>query len=77
MAEAQERVSLTEFRSWARYRAKRGSLNVGMRIEYGTAMLASLYANTHTKNGGFTVVDFMPHESERPVTLEEAMKSWG
>jgi hypothetical protein len=48
-----------------------------MRIEYGTAMLASLYANTHTKNGGFTVVDFMPHESERPVTLEEAMKSWG
>ncbi|UST78016.1 hypothetical protein NF676_17805 [Pseudomonas siliginis] len=48
-----------------------------MRIEYGTAMLASLYANTHTQHGGYTVVDFMPHESERPVTLEEAMKSWG
>lgn len=69
-------MSLAEFRSWDRYRAKRGSLNVGMRIEYGTAMLASLYANTNTQHGGYTVLDFMLHESERPETLDEAMKTW-
>ncbi len=40
-------------------------------------MLASMYANNHSQRGGFTIYDFMSHDSGRPVTLEEAMKSWG
>jgi len=56
---------------------KRGSLNVGMRVERGAALLATLYANSNSKNGGFKVHDFMPHEDEPEVPLEVAMKEWG
>ncbi|MBI6920294.1 hypothetical protein JET68_15915 [Pseudomonas monteilii] len=69
-------MSIQEFRSWMRYRSRRGSLHLGMRFERGTALLATLYANTHTKDGGYTVYDFMPHESAPALTLEEAMKTW-
>lgn len=76
IAEAQQRLSYPEFLSWARYRNKRGTLHTGMRIERGTALLATLYANSHSKNGGFKLYDFMPHEDERAPTLEEAMATW-
>ncbi|MCY1314556.1 hypothetical protein D9M70_652190 [compost metagenome] len=76
IAEAQQRLSYREFLSWRRYRAKRGSLHVGMRVERGSALLAALYANTHTKNGGFKLYDFMPHEVEPAPTLEQAMETW-
>ncbi|WP_445482605.1 phage tail assembly protein T [Pseudomonas putida] len=76
IAEAKERISIQEFRSWMKYRSRRGSLHLGMRFERGTALLAALYANTHTKDGGYTVYDFMPHESAPALTLEEAMKTW-
>ena len=42
-------------------------------------MLASwmaMYANTHSKNGGFNLHDFAPHEEEPEWTLERAMKEW-
>ncbi|MCY1397745.1 hypothetical protein D9M71_127610 [compost metagenome] len=49
---------------------------MGMRVERGSALLAALYANTHTKNGGFKLYDFMPHEVEPAPTLEQAMETW-
>ncbi|MGE6445041.1 phage tail assembly protein T [Pseudomonas bubulae] len=76
ISEAQERLSLSEFRQWLKYRVKRGSLNWGMRIERGTAMLAALYANSHTKDGGYKIYDFMPHDIEQPLTLDQAIESW-
>lgn len=39
-------------------------------------MLATLYANTHTKLGGYKIYDFMQHDSERPPSLEEAISTW-
>jgi hypothetical protein len=59
-----------------KYRALRGSLNVGMRVERGAAVLAALYANTHTKDGGYKIYDFMPHEVEAAISLDEAKNSW-
>jgi hypothetical protein len=47
-----------------------------MRIERGTAMLAALYANYKNPNGGYKIYDFMPHDSEQPLTLERAMETW-
>jgi hypothetical protein len=76
IAEAKERVSFAEFMSWARYRNRRGSLNLGMRIERGTAMLAAMYANAHSKDGGFKFHDFAPHHDAPPISLEQAMKDW-
>jgi hypothetical protein len=70
-------MSLAEFRQWIKYRAKRGSLNWGMRIERGTALLATLYANAHSKNGGYKIYDFMPHDADPQVlTLQRAMETW-
>ncbi|MCY1287202.1 hypothetical protein D9M68_176630 [compost metagenome] len=76
IAEAQQRLSYPEFLSWQKYRAKRGTLHVGMRIERGSALLATLYANTHSKRGGFKLDDFMPHADEPVLTLERAMETW-
>lgn len=74
--EAQQRVSYPEFMTWVKYRNKRGSLNLGMRVERGSALLATLYANSHSKHGGHKLFDFMPHESESPLSLEQAMENW-
>lgn len=59
-----------------RYINKRGSLHVGRHVERGSALLATLYANRNSKDGGHKLHDFMPHEPEPVLTLEEAMKSW-
>jgi len=35
-----------------------------------------LYANAHSKRGGFKLYDFTPYEDEPPVSLEAAMETW-
>ena len=79
IAEARERVSYPEFITWAKYRKRRGSLNAGLRIEHGMAMLASLYANARRKEHAPPVdlFDFAPHLDRPEATLEEAMAAWG
>ena len=76
IAQAQSQLSHAEFMSWVKYRQLRGSLNQGLRTDRGFALLATLYANANSKNGGYTIYDFMPHEDEPVLTLEEAMGSW-
>lgn len=76
IAEAKQRLSYVELRQWAAYRALRGSLNPGLRIEHGTAQLAALYANAHRKDGGYRLHDFAPYHDEPVITLEQAMESW-
>lgn len=58
------------------YIRKRGTLNTGMRVEHGAALIACVLANINSKKGGFKVYDFMPHEEEPPETLEQAMDTW-
>ncbi|WP_420843350.1 phage tail assembly protein T [Kushneria phosphatilytica] len=71
-------MSYQEFLQWVAYRRKRGSLHSGMRVERGTAMLAMLYVNAHKKKGAESskIFDFMEHEDEPPVSLDQAMESW-
>lgn len=76
ISEAQQRLSYREFLGWRKYRAKRGTLNLGMRVERGSALLATLYTNSHSKNGGFKLYDFMPHEDEPAISLDQAMEAW-
>lgn len=76
IAQAQQQISHREFIMWVQYRNKRGSLNAGQRVEFGNAMLASLYANAHSKHGGLTVYDFAPHHDAPALTLDQAMKQW-
>lgn len=79
IAEAQQRISYPEFVRWAQYRAKRGSLNPGLRIERGSALLATMYANVHKGQHApaYELYDFAPYHDQPEATLEEAMASWG
>ncbi|WP_438283129.1 phage tail assembly protein T [Pseudomonas alabamensis] len=71
---------MREFQAWAKYRERRGSLNVGMRVERVGGLLASIMAN-QTRNQKvqptpFTPQDFTPHDQPRPISLEQAMEAW-
>jgi len=78
IAQAKINISYPEFLSWIRYRTKRGSFHTGMRVEQSIAMLSSLYANAHRKQGSdaFSPLDFMPHGDEPELSLDDAMKKW-
>lgn len=82
IAEAQERMSVTEYQTWLLYRQKYGGLNPMMRTEWGSALISSVIANVNrdSKSQPFTVADFSPHlaqtESKKGVTLEEAKRTW-
>lgn len=73
--EAQQRISYPEFIQWCKYRARRGSFNVGRRIEEAGAMTAMLIHNVHAKRS-LKLHDFMPHYYEKPISIEDAMKNW-
>jgi len=77
IAEAKENISYSELMQWIGYRQKRGSLHIGMRVEQSSAMIASLYANAHSKKGvTWKINDFMPHADQEPIELEDALKLW-
>ncbi|WP_423815721.1 phage tail assembly protein T [Pseudomonas putida] len=80
MAQAKENLSLREFHSWAKYRQRRGSLHVGMRVERGAALLASIMANQardiKKRPEPYTPADFSPHEDKVVATLAQAMETW-
>lgn len=64
---------------WAEYIRRRGSLNVGMRIEHGVAQLMALMVNRTGGNKGQPVKasDFILHKDpEKPIELAEAMRDW-
>jgi len=77
IAEAQERISYPEFLRWVKYRAKRGSLNLGLRVERGAAQLSVLYANRNRKQGAeaYKLTDFAPYHDQPVLTLDD-LKSW-
>lgn len=77
IAQAQEALSYPEFMTWMKYRNQRGSLNVGMRVERGSALLATLYANTHRGKDAqpYQLHEFAPHHDKPELTLEE-LASW-
>lgn len=49
---------------------------MGLRIERSLAVLSAMYANKISKDGGFKLTDFIPHEGNRALSLAEAMKAW-
>lgn len=82
IAEAKLRLSYSEALDWFAFIRKRGTLNLGMRLEALFAQQAILICNAAgiKKQGGgiFTMHDFMPHadEPEGP-TMEDFMRVLG
>lgn len=69
--EAKERISYDEYLSWCAYVRKRGTLNLGMRVEAGFALLATMV--NRATGGQAKMEDFMPHadklEDQQQATL--------
>lgn len=74
--EAQDAIGYREYLTWCAFRKKRGTLHTGMRLDNGFALLASMYANAHSKHGGFKIRDFAPYNDEPEIDLNTAMEAW-
>ncbi len=72
VAEAKERVPYSEALMWSAFIKKRGSLNVGMRLENGFALLAVMI--NRAMGGNAKMAQFMPHYEEQPADLADVMK---
>jgi hypothetical protein len=70
--EAKERLSYVEAQQWAAYMQRRGSLNVGTRLEWGFALIAAAINNG--LGGNATQRQFMPHADEAEGSLGDVMK---
>ncbi|WP_442513838.1 phage tail assembly protein T [Pseudomonas promysalinigenes] len=71
---------MREFHSWVKYQRRRGSLHLGMRVERGAALLASMLANQVRDNKRrpepYTPEDFMRHGDQVVASLDLAMATW-
>lgn len=68
--EAKERVTHDEYVSWCAYVKKNGTLNIGMRLEMGFAMLA--HVTNNTMGGKTKLEDFLPRrEPEAAAALTD------
>lgn len=57
---------------WAEYRARRGSLNVGRRVEQAIGELSALYYNSKVGRGDQREsLEFMPHEDDVVICFEQ------
>lgn len=71
VAEAKERLTYAEALSWFAYIRKRGSLNLGTRLEAGFALQAAIQS-------GKQMTDFMPHaDRDAELSVESVFKKLG
>lgn len=68
--EAKARVSQSEWVDWLAYRHKRGSFNLGMRIEEGFSLLAWMIQKT-VGNDHVEPDTYMPHADPKFATAAE------
>lgn len=76
---AKKTMLITEFYVWQKFRSKRGSLHVGMRIEVAVARFLAHWFNSKTSKEATKLhpEDFAPHMDEREVSLAELTALWG
>ena len=80
--EAKERLTYAEAMDWYAYIRRRGSLNLGNRLEHGFAMLATVLSRIH--GGEVEMEAFMPYESAlaqeqddwSSISVERARELW-
>lgn len=82
--EAKFNLSYVEYLDWAAFVNKRGSINQGVRIEQGLAMVCLLLTQGFKIKKGsgqsFMLQDFLPHIAEdhdQELTVESVAKSLG
>lgn len=67
---------MVEIKQWAEYRYRRGSLNVGRRVEQAAANMMAIYINSQRqKEDWVEVLELMPHEDDVEVGFEEQIEN--
>lgn len=62
-------MSVEEAMAWQAYMKKYGLLNIGTRLEYGFALIATQI--NRALGGNKEMADFMPHYKPEPASIEE------
>lgn len=67
-------LTLLEIRQWAEYRHRRGTLNIGRRIEQSAANMMSFnYNGKVSKENWIDPIELMPNEDDIIETFEDQM----
>ena len=65
-------LTMVEIKQWAEYRYRRGSLNVGRRVEQAVANMMAIYINS--QGGDIEALELMPHEDDVIVSFEDQIE---
>ena len=63
-------LTMLEINQWAEYRHRRGSLNVGRRVEQAVANMMAIYINGQRTDNYIEPLELMPHEDDVEVGFE-------
>ena len=63
-------LTMLEINQWAEYRYRRGSLNVGRRVEQAVANMMAIYINGQRADDYIEPLELMPHEDDIEVGFE-------
>jgi hypothetical protein len=63
-------LTMLEINQWAEYRYRRGSLNVGRRVEQAVANMMAIYINGQRTDDYIEPLELMPHEDDIEVGFE-------
>ena len=74
LAEVTRNLSRPEIMQWSAYRQRRGSLNIGRRVEQATGIAMAAYFNAGRKEHEMLhPIEFMPHEDDIIISFEEQL----
>lgn len=69
-------LTMLEINQWAEYRHRRGSLNIGRRIEQASAHIIAMNINKGLKGEDWVEpLEYMPHEDDVEIGFEEQIES--
>jgi hypothetical protein len=69
-------LAMSEIKQWAEYRSRRGSLNIGRRIEQAAANIMSFGYNVKVRaEDWIDPLELMPHEDDVVESFEEQINS--
>lgn len=74
IAEVKRNLTFAEINKWALYRQRRGSLNIGRRVEQATGHAMAAYFNVGREDHEMLhPIEFMPNEDDIVITFEEQL----
>ena len=73
--EVKSNLTRLDILQWAEYRYRRGSLNIGRRVEQAVGNMIAMDINKDRKSEGWVEpLTFMPHEDDLVVSFEDQIE---